>query len=186
MQADNFIFQDYLKDLSLCDELIEYHKTNEKCPGTSSFGYDLKIKKSTDCVLKDGSVAEKYIKEISLLLKKYIEKFSYSAVPNMKIGLSEFIMIQQYLPKEAYYAWHCERSSDIGKIMSRHLAFMTYLNDVTDCGETEFYYQQIKFKPKKGLTLIWPVDWTHTHRGITSKTQEKYIATGWFNFVKGE
>ena len=60
---------------------------------------------------------------------------------------------------------------------------MTYLNDVTDDGETEFYYQKIKVKPQKGLTLIWPADWTHTHRGNTSKTQDKYIITGWYSFI---
>jgi hypothetical protein len=60
---------------------------------------------------------------------------------------------------------------------------MTYLNDVNDDGETEFYYQNLKIKPQKGKTVIWPADWTHTHRGITSPTQEKYIITGWFNFI---
>jgi len=32
------------------------------------------------------------------------------------------------------------------------------------------------------LTLIWPTDWTFTHRGVPSLTEEKYIVTGWFNF----
>ena len=59
---------------------------------------------------------------------------------------------------------------------------MTYLNDVIDGGETEWYYQNIKIKPERGLTVIWPSDWTFTHRGNTSPTQTKYIATGWFNF----
>ena len=61
---------------------------------------------------------------------------------------------------------------------------MTYLNDVENEGETEFYHQKIKVKPQKGLTLIWPADWTHTHRGIASKIDEKYIITGWFSFIK--
>jgi hypothetical protein len=60
---------------------------------------------------------------------------------------------------------------------------MTYLNDVTDSGETEFLHQQLKIKPEKGLTLIWPADWMFTHRGVASLTQEKYIATGWFNYT---
>ena len=60
---------------------------------------------------------------------------------------------------------------------------MTYLNDVDDGGETEFYYQKLKVKPRKGLTLIWPADWTHTHRGLSSPTQEKYIITGWLNYI---
>ena len=60
---------------------------------------------------------------------------------------------------------------------------MTYLNDVEDKGETEFVLQNLKVKAEKGKTLIWPADWTHTHRGIISPTQEKYIVTGWFNFM---
>ena len=63
---------------------------------------------------------------------------------------------------------------------------MTYLNDIEDGGETEFLYQKIKVKPRKGLTLIWPVDWTHTHRGIVSPSQEKTIITGWYEFFEEE
>ena len=60
---------------------------------------------------------------------------------------------------------------------------MTYLNDVTDGGETEWAYQDTKIKPKKGLSVIWPSEFTHMHRGVPSKTQEKYIVTGWFNLI---
>ena len=63
----------------------------------------------------------------------------------------------------------------------RHLVFMTYLNDVVDGGETEVSSEN-EIKPEKGLTVICSTDWTYTHRGLTSPTQTKYIATGWFNF----
>ena len=66
---------------------------------------------------------------------------------------------------------------------SRRLVFMTYLNDIEEGGGTEFYYQKIITPAKKGLTLLWPTDWTHTHRGQVSDTEEKYIITGWFNYV---
>ena len=59
---------------------------------------------------------------------------------------------------------------------------MTYLNTVKDGGGTEFYYQNKKFKAKEGVTLIWPADWTFTHRGIISKKCEKYIITGWLSY----
>ena len=59
---------------------------------------------------------------------------------------------------------------------------MIYLNDVTDGGHTEFLNQKKKYQPRTGDVLIWPAYFTHTHRGITSKSQTKYIATGWFNF----
>ena len=62
------------------------------------------------------------------------------------------------------------------------LVFMTYLNDVLD-GGTEFKYQKLITKAKKGLTLIWPSDFTHTHKGQISNTSEKYIITGWFSYI---
>ena len=48
---------------------------------------------------------------------------------------------------------------------------------------TEFYYfPDLKIQARKGLTLIWPAGWTHTHRGVVSNVDEKYIVTGWFSF----
>ena len=76
----------------------------------------------------------------------------------------------------------CERTNPCGDVGRRLLVFMTYLNDVEDGGETEFLYQNLKVKPEKGKTLIWPSEWTHTHRGLTSKSESKFIVTGWFEF----
>jgi hypothetical protein len=59
---------------------------------------------------------------------------------------------------------------------------MTYLNDVPNGGTDFYYYPELNLQAKKGLTIIWPSDWTHTHRGVISKTHEKYIVTGWFSF----
>jgi hypothetical protein len=59
---------------------------------------------------------------------------------------------------------------------------MTYLNTVEN-GGTEFMYQKLKTPAKKGLTLIWPTDFTHTHRGVINKDKEKYVATGWCSYI---
>ena len=42
--------------------------------------------------------------------------------------------------------------------------------------------EKLKVKPKKGLTIIWPADWTFKHRGITSPTETKWICTGWLSY----
>ena len=58
---------------------------------------------------------------------------------------------------------------------------MTYLNDIPNGGGTEFkFYPDFKVNAKKGLSLMWPTDFTHTHRGVVSE-YEKYIVTGWIN-----
>ena len=58
---------------------------------------------------------------------------------------------------------------------------MTYLNTLENAG-TEFLYQNVTTPCEKGLTLIWPATWTHTHRGIVNYVGEKYITTGWYSF----
>ena len=45
----------------------------------------------------------------------------------------------------------------------------------------KFLYQNKLINAKKGLTLIWPAYWTHTHKGQISNKNEKYIATGWYS-----
>ena len=99
-------------------------------------------------------------------------------------GFVQNINIQHYAPSEGFYAWHTERTGAAEPMVSRHMVFMTYLNDLDDGGQTEFYHQKLAIKPEKGLTLIWPSDWTFTHRGIPSMTQEKYITTGWINYIQ--
>jgi prolyl 4-hydroxylase len=66
--------------------------------------------------------------------------------------------------------------------LHRVLAWMTYLNDVEEGGSTYFQHYDIDIQPKKGLTLLWPAEWTHAHRGNVLKMGQKYIITGWLHF----
>lgn len=183
---NNFIGAWTLDDTSICDELVQYHQnTKYKGPGKTGGTIDKSIKDSIDCTLDDPALFRKYDTEyLQPILEKYKEKYPYcnataawrhQTTPN----------IQYYPPGGGYYNWHCERLGSNLPYRNRHLVYMTYLNDVDDAGETEFYHQQLKIKPKKGLTVIWPADWTFTHRGITSPTQDKYIITGWYAFIDG-
>ncbi len=180
-----FIAGWYNPNNSICDDLLEYfHSSNEKAPGRSYVGtekiLDKKAKDSVDCMIKDSELRTRYIEYLQRSVDLYVTKYPFcnEYAPWTVI---ETIQIQQYLPGGAFFSWHTERGTM--SVLDRHLVFMTYLNDVSDQGETEFYHQNIKVKPEKGLTLIWPADWTFTHRGIPSSSQEKYIVTGWFNFV---
>ena len=69
-----------------------------------------------------------------------------------------------------------------GKCNDRHLVFMTYLNDVENGGTEFYYYPDLNIQARKGLTLIWPAGWTHTHKGVISNVEEKTIVTGWYSF----
>lgn len=182
----DFIHQEYLQDLSICDKLIDYHKnTLSKGPGLIGIGNKIipELKDSIDCAISHGDILDEYNYQLQKIVDHYIEKFKFcnDNQPWMNI---ESPNIQYYKPGMGYKIWHCERGTSQPPNSTRHLAYMSYLNDVSDAGGTEFYYQKLITKPQKGLTLIWPVDWTHTHRGVVSPTQEKYIITGWFSYYK--
>ena len=184
-QFDNFIGGWYI-DPDLCDVMIEYHKNNpNKRQGRSGEFYqiDKMIKDSIDCSLDDNLISKHYFLELQKCVDQYVTKYPYCNVGD-KWKTTEMGNLQYYPPGGAYHGWHCERLCVTVPMVNRHLVFLTYLNDVTDQGETEFYHQKIKISPEKGLTIIWPSDWTFTHRGIASPTQEKYIYTGWFSFYR--
>ena len=88
--------------------------------------------------------------------------------------------IQKYNPNEGYYTLHCENGG--GKGIQRVLVWMIYLNTVTDKGGTYFSSYDKTIRAKEGRVVIWPAYWTHHHKGVVSKTQTKYIATGLYGF----
>jgi hypothetical protein len=186
-QLDNFIMGWYI-DTNLCDLLIEYHKnTPNKWQAHSGYEGDINLsnKNSIDCKLIDENLSLRYFDILQQCVDLYCGKYTFSKTIHGWKTI-ELPNLQHYIPPDGgYHKWHCERDRGDGPNGKRVMVFMTYLNDVTDKGETEFYYQKIKVKAEKGLTLMWPSDWTFTHRGIASPTQEKYIYTGWFSFFEG-
>jgi|APSaa5957512493_1039668.scaffolds.fasta_scaffold51361_2 prolyl 4-hydroxylase len=175
----------------VCDDLINYFIDNPErhlrgeVYGTGDKSHELivdnNVKASTDINFFDETdriILEDYVQYLDLCIKEYEYKYHHASLMAW-YGPTESVNLQKYEPGEGFKAWHCERAGIPNQ--TRCLAFMTYLNDVSD-GGTEFLYQQITTPAKKGLTIIWPSDWTHTHRGQISYTQKKYIMTGWLNY----
>ena len=176
----------YLSDISLCDQIIEYYERNTiKWQGKIGKGVDKTIKDSVDCQFVEQPLLNNYLIELQKVVDEYIKTYPY-VDSYMPWKIIEDINIQKYDPNKAYYGWHTERIGRSGDSIYRHLVFMTYLNDIAYGGETAFYHQDTKVKPEKGLTLIWPSDWTYTHRGYPALKETKYIVTGWFNYVNEE
>ncbi|NRB22559.1 2OG-Fe(II) oxygenase [Shewanella sp.] len=87
-----------------------------------------------------------------------------------------------------YPHWHSEQFPQAGhnEALHRVVLYMFYLNDVEEGGETEFFYQNRKLKPKKGTMVIAPAGFTHSHRGNKPVSNDKYIATSWVMFNRAE
>lgn len=188
---DSFIGGWFIPE-EICDELIDCFKsTNELtisdgCIRSHEQGVvDTSVKESRDLTLYNNTKHpgfRKYQQHLLGVANLYNTKYTF-AFPRSDLGTREGYNIQWYPKNGGYKEFHCERCSPDPIELCRHLVFMTYLTDVVgEGGETEFYYQKLKIKPKKGLTLIWPSDWTHTHRGIPAPDEEKVIITGWIHY----
>jgi len=187
-KLDNFIKGWYI-DKKVCKDLIKFFKLNKDKAGEGKLLNDVNknIKKSTDLgVLFNTQVLEiqNYNKELLKCTEEYIKTYPALKDNLNKWGILEPYNIQKYKKNEAYFGWHTERSTGKEIFGKRLLVFMTYLNDVKNDGQTEWFHQKLKIKPETGLTVIWPADWMFLHRGIVAKKEEKFIVTGWFSFIE--
>ena len=176
-------------DEKICDAMIKSYENNIDNSRRGRFGGDDISKQNIDLEYKDSYDLKlypdmplhpyvDYMNELSKCMEAYIQKFEHVKF-SAPFRILEVYNFQKYLPGGGFKAWHFEEEG----YSNRLLVFMTYLNDVED-GGTEFLYQNLTTPAKKGLTLIWPAHWTHTHRGIISHTKEKYITTGWYSTIK--
>ena len=191
----HFMHGAYIKE-SICDDLVSFfdnnpdrHNSGEVFGGCEEHSHKLikdpLTKQSTDINLyadnpEDYVLLQDYIAELNNCVSLYEKRFE-RAKHMERYGILESINIQKYEPGEGFHKWHCERRGKTN--MNRCLVFMTYLNDVPE-GGTDFLYQDLSTPAEKGLTFIWPPDWTHTHKGHISDAHRKYIITGWFNYLK--
>lgn len=184
-----------IEDFILCDE---GHMPKDTCDAIIN-DFELNIEWHEDGVFGRGKIDHRYKKctevylteEIAPKLFEVVGDYAISSVKKYQReyhsvdmldawGLFPEFKIQRYRPGEGYFAEHSEHSK---MNHNRVLAWMIYLNDVYDGGYTEFPNQKKKFQPRVGDTLIWPAYFTHSHRGVTSQTETKYIATGWFDYL---
>ena len=187
MTSNNFIYGKFI-DKKICDNIINYFEKNKKeqdevvlYSKDEGLVENPILKKSIEILIpcqRFFEIFPEYGLELLKILRLYQKKYIFSNIGQHNYNIKGNVKIQKYNPNEGFYNWHFENDG-LGENGKRHLVFMTYLNDVDD-GGTEFLYQKKLIKAKKGYTIIWPSQWTHTHKGQISKTKEKYIVTGWY------
>jgi len=186
----NFIGSWIMNPLSICDELITYFESNQNKQkrGTSGVGKNLDIKNSIDITvspkeikLPGNEVFEKYFHNLFSCYKDYVLQWPFLSVfpENLQVGKFN---LQRYQSGQHFQSMHAERTSL--ETLHRVFAWMTYLNDVDvkEGGSTFFSHYGLEVQPRKGLTLIWPAEWTHAHKGNLLNADSKYIITGWMHF----
>ena len=172
-----------------CKYIIDYMNTNGlmkrgsvKTPEGTRVVYEYKISSEMGIDIQDKNPINDII---GISLHHQIEKYKELHPQLAKIerwGVRERYNLQKYEPNQAYFGLHCENEGPNFGI-NRVLVWMFYLNTVTDDGGTYFDNYDLTLNAVEGRCVIWPAYWTHMHRGIVSKTESKYIVTGWFNFI---
>ena len=168
-----------------CQSIIDLFESNPEYhhSGTlatqEGLAIDSSRKKDTEMSLHHSSLPW-LTQYIGMGIEQYVK--NYPSIDDVSPWQVEnYWKIQRYLPNESFSYLHFENLMYKDETAGRLLAWMIYLNDVTEGGETEFPDQGKKFQPRVGDLLIWPAYFTHPHRGMVSKTQTKYIATSWIS-----
>jgi len=186
---ENFIgvYDNYFTD-SMVDQFLEIYKDHEHRKKV----FDRAFYHSISPALVKDTMVQLEFKETQTWLQK-VPAFSENFMMILKDYLKEVpidkyvdytdlnfmpIKIQKTSPGEGYHAWHVESSTSMSMI-KRVLVYSIYLNDIEDGGETEFLYQHMRVKPKKGRAVIWPAYFPFVHRGNPPLKEDKYIITSW-------
>ena len=191
-QQTHFIGCWNLENNKLCGEITNFFENNKNLQkaGISGMGLNPKIKKTIDIRINPNDlekpkfeIFKQYINALHKCFLDYQNQWSFLKTMIKTVDVPAF-NIQKYSRGDHFASVHSERTTL--NTLHRLFAWMTYLNDVDDGGQTNFNHYGIKIKPETGKTLIWPAEWTHAHTGEILKSGNKYIVTGWMHFPNYE
>ena len=121
------------------------------------------------------SVIGKEIREpLMHCFRDYLNKYPLLRKSNY---INSLTLLQRTEPTGGYHDFHTE---NLGwNNSSRSMAWMIYLNNVEEGGETEFLYIGKRIQARAGRLIIFPAGFTHAHRGNPPLGQTKYICSSW-------
>lgn len=178
-----------------CNTLIDYYEwcaaNNRSWTRQAAEGVSSVVKADTSCALEFSTDLtlgwpniKRYLAEFNKVFWDecypiYLERYGVLK-DAQKHGIITY-KIQKTRPGQGYHTWHCE---DLDREHATRIgAYIVYLNDVPEGGETEFLYVGKRVKPEAGRMIVFPSGYTHTHRGNPPLSGAKYILTGWLEFT---
>ena len=197
MKANNFIsIYDNALTSEECKSIIDYFESDDGYWSLRQEGMmlddniDKEWKDSEDRTLtmfnnecfNDNFVNHIIAKSINIHIEKY--KKENPEIDMMDPwALRNGYNLQKYKPGGGYHKLHCE-NYNTGTHHSNILVWMFFLNTIEEGGGTYFSNYDLTINALEGRLVLWPPYWTHMHKGVVSKTSQKYIATGWFCLIE--
>jgi Rps23 Pro-64 3,4-dihydroxylase Tpa1-like proline 4-hydroxylase len=164
---------------SFCNNVIEkFEQDDRKRQGQVGGGVCLDIKRSSDLSISElddwKSYDQAFFRCLNNGLKKYIRFLPEEYIKNKalsELGNDTGYQIQRTQPGD-HYIWHHDQTT------TRLVTFIWYLNDIKNGGYTEFI-DGTRIQPEAGKLIIFPATWDFLHRGVSPKSETKYLCTGW-------
>lgn len=191
-QGEHILTLDGYFDEALIDQILEdFQKAEERGLTLNRSEYrDVDITKQKDSSIfysqapttVIGGVQEMINIVNGDVLDMFLEQYPVIQSGNYRELYVSNAKVQKTSPSGGYHNWHSEHTNYLHS-KETLLAWIVYLNDVEDGGETEFLYQSLRVKPIRNRLVLWPAGFTHLHRGNPPLKGDKYIVTGWINFI---
>lgn len=183
---ENFMPEPLCDDiLTFCADIFEHgasynnHHMDEMKVAASENSYGGPLRRKDEAFLLNyhNMTFGRYVNQI---LKSCVSHYMTEYFSLQHTDITSYdIKVQKTVPGGGYHLWHHEDGDLIHA--ARELVWMIYLNDMPEGeAETEFLYQKRRIRPTKGTVVVWPAGFTHTHKGNTVLTTDKYILTGWY------
>ena len=178
MKLNDYLFiKRNVLDEDFCKHCIDkFNNDEERYEGIVFDGVRPDMKKSIDLTISDK---ERWKEEDAVFhniltpsIKEYDDFLPETTKEVISYPQDTGYQIQRTDPG-GFYHWHHDQWRD------RRITFIWYLNDVIEDGYTEFD-TGFKVQPETGKMLMFPALWPWVHRGVSPKSEVKYICTGWF------
>ncbi len=161
-------------DPRFCDFLVDYMDKAEFTDFKRNFSH---VKDKQICL--DGfspSESHQLMEYVQNCLYHYINEYTY--LGNFSY-VSSLVLLQKTEPTQGYHLFHAENVN--WNLESRTMAWMVYLNDVEEGGETKF--DELTIAPKQGRLLIFPPLWCFPHSGEPTISDDKYLVGTYCHYV---
>ena len=197
--SPNFIGVWSFENHKFCDDIIEFFEHNPTMHSDVGFvdykdekrkvKYEKKFVDAKQTIIRRENLEEESFSPILEYLNNNLKKCyqdyisRWTTLARQDIGLSSDMAIVRFKKSQKEYNEYSYRRKS-GENLIDTLNFRTFLNTPIDGGEINFYYYGLSFKPVKGLTLIYPTDWTHANisENLPDKKQDSYMITGSLGF----